>query len=197
MRQIGKVKQIQVQRASLKVGRSPARYYDPAPIQVVEKLLLTTEGVVGVTTEGEQILDIHNSSHPQTKNAGGVNGVSLGFSSHYGAMRRQFGSHLWDGCAGENILVETEEELTLDALGERVAFQDQESGAWLYLGQLQVAAPCVEFSHFALNEPLSASAEKIRETLIFLNEGLRGFYASFAGGEASALRSGAGVFAEI
>jgi hypothetical protein len=162
---------------------------------VVEKLLLTAQGVVGVTAEGEQILDIHNSIHPQTKNVGGVNGISLGFSSHYDTMRKKFGSHLWDGCAGENILVETEGEMTLDVLGERVAFQDQESGAWFYLEQLQVAAPCVEFSHFALNDPISASAERIRDALIFLDEGRRGFYASFTGGEPFALRTGTSVFA--
>src|SRR5262249_46878063 len=105
--------------------------------------------------------------------------------------------HLWDGCAGENILTETEEMLSLEALGERLVIQDQESGELLYLEQLQVAAPCVEFSQFALNELMYIPAEIVRDALIFLNDGMRGFYATFAGNEAPfALRTGAIVFVD-
>lgn len=194
MRQIGQIKQVQVQRASLKLGIKPKRYYDPAAIQVVEYALLAPEGLVGVTTEGERILDIHNSTHPESKNSDGINGISLGFTSHYRAMRAKFGPHLWDGIAGENLLVETEEEIALEKLGERVIVRDRASGALLYLEQLVVAAPCVEFSRFALNEPGPVPAEVLRDALIFLNDGQRGFYATFAGEQAFALRAGAEVF---
>lgn len=197
MRQIGQIKQVQVQRASLKRGMKPHRYYDPAAIQVVEYVLLAPEGVVGVTEEGERILDIHNSTHPESKNVDGVNGISLGFTSHYRAMRAKFGSHLWDGIAGENILVETEEEVVLETLGERVAVRDQESGALFYLEQLEVAAPCVEFSQFALNEQGPVPAEMLSDALIFLNDGQRGFYATFTGEKPFALRAGDGIFVGI
>ncbi|HEX7737534.1 MAG TPA: hypothetical protein VF458_21985 [Ktedonobacteraceae bacterium] len=197
MRQIGQIKQVQVQRASLKRGMKPHRYYDPADIQVVEYLLLASEGIVGVTAGGERILDIHNSTHPESKNLDGVNGISLGFTSHYQAMRAKFGPHLWDGIAGENILVETEEAIALETLGKRVAARDRETGALLYLERLEVAAPCVEFSHFALNKPEPVPAGMLRDALIFLNDGQRGFYATFTGQKLLTLRAGDGIFVGI
>lgn len=195
MRQIGQIKQVQIQRAALKLGQKPHRYYDPSSILVVEKLLLTSGGVLGETAGGEQLLDVHNIDHPTSRNAG-VNGVSLGFTSHYRAMREKFGAHLRDGCAGENILVEVSEEFQLEALGKRVALRSRESGVLAYLESLKVAAPCVEFSHFALNEVMPVPAELLRETLIFLDRGRRGFYATFTSAEPFALRAGDSVFVE-
>lgn len=195
MRQIGQIKQVQIQRTGLKRGERLARYYDPSPILVTERLLLTPEGVIGVMATGEQIVDVHHVAHPNTGNAG-MNGVSVGFTSHYRAMQERFGAHMTDGCAGENILVETVEEFELESLGQQVAIQSQESGALAYLEHLKVAAPCVEFSHFALREPMPAPAKTVRETLIFLDHGRRGFYATFAGEEPFVLRAGDIVFVE-
>jgi hypothetical protein len=195
MRQIGHIKQVQIQRAALKQGQKPQRYYNPAPILIVEELLFTPRGVIGITAEGEQLVDVHNATHPASRYAG-VNGISLGFTSHYQAMREKFGAHLTDGCAGENILVEVTEAFQLEALGSRLAIQSQMSGQWTYLEHLRVAAPCVEFSHFALNELMPVPAEILRETLIFLDEGQRGFYATFAGEESLTVRAGDIVFVE-
>lgn len=195
MRQIGQIKQVQIQRTALKQGQKPHRYYDPSPILVVEQLLLTPRGVIGVTEQGEQLVDVHNMDHPASRNMG-VNGVSLGFTSHYRTMQTKFGARLTEGCAGENILVEVSEEMQRASLGERVAIRSRESGALAYLVSLQVAAPCVEFSHFALNELMPAPAEIVRETLIFLDQGRRGFYATYADTEPFALRAGDTVFAE-
>src|SRR5690348_4506851 len=175
MHLIGRIKQVQIQRGPLKQGVKPHRYYDPSPILIVEKLLLSPQGVIGITAEGEELVDVHHVVHPTSRNAG-VNGISLGFTSHYGAMREKFGAHLRDGCAGENILVETREMFAREALGERVILQAQEGGAQAYLESITVAAPCVEFSHFALNEPAPVPAERLREALIFLDHGRRGFY---------------------
>jgi hypothetical protein len=193
MRQIGQIKQVQVQRTGLKHGEKPARYYDPSPILVTEQLLLTREGVIGVTATGEQVIDVHHVAHPRSGNAG-MNGVSVGFTSHYQKMREQFGEHLVDGCAGENILVETAEEFGLMALGGRIAIQSQQSGALAYLENLKVAAPCVEFSQFALQMSMPGSAKDVRDTLIFLDHGRRGFYATFTGEEPFVLRAGDSVF---
>src|SRR5690349_534109 len=124
MRQIGQIKQVQIQRTGLKHGAKPARYYDPSPILVTEQLLLTPDGVIGVTEAGEQVLDVHHIAHPTSGNAG-MNGVCVGFTSHYRAMRERFGAHVTDGCAGENILVETAEEFELAALGQRIAIRSQ------------------------------------------------------------------------
>jgi hypothetical protein len=196
MRQIGRVKQVQIQRGPLKRGDKPHRYYDPAPLLVVEKLILTPQGVIGVTSEGEELIDVHHAAHPESRNAG-VNGVSLGFTSHYRAMQEKFGAHLTDGLAGENILVETSEEFLQAIPGGRVMIQARESGRLAYLEHLEVAAPCVEFSHFALNEPMPVPAAMLREALIFLDRGRRGFYATLRGEEPCVLRAGDLLFVEV
>lgn len=195
MRQIGQVKQVQIQQGPLKQGEKPHRYYDPAPLLVVEHLLLTPEGVIGVTSEGEQLIDVHHAAHPESRNAG-VNGISLGFTSHYRAMRARFGAHLADGLAGENILVETDEEFLGATLGGRVGLQTWEGGV-IYLEHLRVAAPCVEFSRFALDELLSVSAAALREALLFLDRGRRGFYATLRGAIPFPLRAGDTLFVEV
>lgn len=59
-----------------------------------------------------------------------------------------------------------------------------------------MAAPCVEFSHYALNEVMPVPAEILRETLIFLGEGRRGFYATFTSEEPLTLQAGNSVFVE-
>lgn len=181
MREIGTIKQVQVQRSSLKAGQKPARYYDPTPLLVVEQLRLSARGVVGITANGDEIIDVHNADHPQSKNRAG-NGISIGFSSHYESIRAQYGDHLWDGCAGENILIEVEADkvFTLPDLGSRVAILSQATGELIYLIDLQVAAPCVEFSRFAANYGMPLPAEQQKATLQFLHDGRRGFYATFA-----------------
>ncbi|MGH2510858.1 MAG: hypothetical protein ACRDHZ_26130 [Ktedonobacteraceae bacterium] len=195
MRQIGQIKHVQIQRMPLKQGQKPQRYYDPAPILIVEKLVLTPRGVLGILATGEQLVDVHNADHPTSRYAG-VNGISFGFTSHYRAMRKRFGAHLTDGCAGENILIETADEFRLEALGEHLALQAQASGQWIHLERLHVAAPCVEFSHFALNELLPVPPAILRETLIFLDQGQRGFYATFVSEVPLALQAGDTVFVE-
>lgn len=44
MREIGTIKLVQLQRSSLKLGQRPQRYYDPAPLLVIERLLLLRRG---------------------------------------------------------------------------------------------------------------------------------------------------------
>ncbi|HLI08832.1 MAG TPA: hypothetical protein VKV40_19880 [Ktedonobacteraceae bacterium] len=184
MQEIGKIKQVQVQRSSLKAGQKPERYYDPTPLLVVEQLRLSPAGVIGITAEGDEIIDVHNADHPQSKNRED-NGVSIGFSSHYESIRAQYGDHLWDGCAGENILIEVERGriFTLSDLGNQIAILAQATGEFVYLTDLQVAAPCVEFSRFAANFGMPLPPEEQKATLQFLHEGRRGFYATFIGGE--------------
>jgi len=197
MHQIGQIKQVQIQRGSLKPDNGSYRIYDPAPLQVVEHLLLTPEGVIGVTSQGEELVDVHHAAHPQSRNNGGVNGISVGFTSHYRAMRAKFGAHLTDGLAGENILVETTEEFLWAMPGGRIVLQARAGGELAYLEQVKVAAPCVEFSRFALSEPLAVSAAALREALMFLDHGRRGFYATLRGAEPCVLRAGDLLFVEV
>jgi hypothetical protein len=109
-------------------------------------------------------------------------------------MRERFGPHLADGIAGENILVETERTFLLADLGARLAIQTV-GGALLYLAELVVAAPCVEFSQFASDQAERLPPEALKATLQFLHDGRRGFYASSAGEPDGAIvRAGDRVF---
>ena len=97
MREIGLIKHVQLQRSSLKQGQRPHRYYDPAPLLLVERLRLAPGGVSGLSADGLPIIDVHHANHPETKNSLGMNGISIGFTSHYRAMRDQYGAHLSAG----------------------------------------------------------------------------------------------------
>jgi hypothetical protein len=197
LHEIGRVKQVQVQRASLKAGERPYRYYEPTPLLVVDGLLLSPGGVVGLCASGEQVIDVHNAEHPASKNVRGLNGISIGFTSHYQAMRERFGLHLTDGIAGENILVESDRAFALADLGERLAIQTS-VGTLIYLADLLVAAPCAEFSQFAASQGEKLPPEALKEALEFLHEGRRGFYATLAGAPTDAVvRAGDQVLVDL
>ncbi len=187
MRELGRIKQVQVQRSSLKLESPEYSYYDPAPLLVVESLELTPEGISGITFNGKRIMDVHHANHPASRNHNGTNGVSLGFTSHYETMRTQFGEHMVDGCAGENILIETDSIITLADLGNTLAIQSEETGEFVYLTKFKVAAPCVEFSQFAANHGSPLEAAPLKATLQFLHHGRRGFYATAQAQETTVL----------
>lgn len=194
MFEIGQVKLVQVQRASLKFGERPNRYYDPSPLLVVERLLASAEGAVGVTADGQTVADVHHTGHPDSKNIKGVNGLSLGFTSHYRQMQARYGGHVVDGCAGENIVVEAEQRFGLDDLSGRLAIQSAATGQFVYFTQLLVAAPCVEFSHFCNRASSPLSAEELKTTLQFLDDGIRGFYTTLADAQQAVIQAGDKVF---
>jgi len=189
---IGTVVRLQVQESSLKVGDKPRRY-DPAPIRAVPAISLDPAGVIGLAENGETILDVHNHDHPSSKNRGGENGISLGFTGHYLAMRQRFGQHLADGIAGENILIEADRQFPLDELANGVIVEGT-GGRPLELHPVIVAAPCVEFSRYALRFPDDARPDAtVTEALRFLDAGMRGFYATYTG-EPAVVEIGARVF---
>ncbi len=180
MERIGTIVRLQIQTASLKVGETPRRY-DPAPLLSLATIVVTPGGVLGLGDQGECIVDVHHASHPYTKNRGGTNGVSLGFTTHYGAMRTRFGDHLLDGTTGENVLIATDRQFDEDdLLGGVVIAGDKE--AQLVLRAVVVAAPCVEFARYALDFPEGARPDgSVSEALRFLDAGMRGFYAANGG----------------
>jgi hypothetical protein len=177
MRFLGTIVRLQVQRSSLKLGERPNRWYDPSPLLALPSLLVGEAGVVGLTDDGP-IVDVHNAEHPQSKNRG-ENGVSVGFTGHYRAMRRRFGGHLPDGIAGENVLVETDARVSeLDLMNGLLI--EASDGSNVFLNQLVVAEPCVEFSRYALDDPDAPPDDPgLREALTFLRNGTRGFYAVY------------------
>jgi hypothetical protein len=174
VRHIGSIQHVQIQRASLKTGEKPHRVYDPAPLLAVHRLWLAREGVFGQKEDVAWIVDVHHALHPQSRNSI-FNGVSFNFTSHYAEMRARFGDFLCDGCAGENILIACDRNVTLDDLGKRLAIESD--GQLIYLDDLRIAAPCVEFSHYVNRAATPLPAETIKATLQFLDAGQRGFYA--------------------
>lgn len=178
MRPIGEIVLLQVQVASLKVGQSPQSRYDPDPLRAVPRLRLTGDGVAGLTEEGETLPDVHNRTHPASKNRRGSNGISVGFAAHYAAMRDRFGDHLTDGIAGENILVGGHDGmLTEDELRDGLVIETPDG--LVPLEQVIVAAPCVEFARYALRFPDDQRPDRtVTEAVRFLDHGVRGFYAA-------------------
>ncbi len=176
---IGRVVRLQVQTASLKRGERPNRVYDPAPLLVVARLRLTPRGPEGITDAGETALDVHHAEHPTHKFEPGRE-VSFGFTSHYGKMRAEYGDGVAIGCAGENVLLESERTWRLEDFASGLAFQSAASGASLRLDSVIVADPCVEFSRFSLGDP-AASPQELKPVLQFLGEGVRGYCFTPAG----------------
>jgi hypothetical protein len=172
VKEIGKVVRLQVQTASLKRGEKPARVYDPEPLSEVQRLRLTPQGAAG-ERGGEALIDVHHAAHPKSKAEPGRE-VSFGFTSHYEKMRGEYGPQLAIGCAGENILVETDRIWRLEDFAAGLAFQRAQTGALLRLTRVTVADPCVEFSRYAMRSP-EASPQEIKPVLQFLGEGTRGY----------------------
>ena len=54
-----------------------------------------------------------------------------------------------DGVAGENIIIEYEEEVLPEDLGKRIAIENQDTGRRALLDLVRFASPCREFSLFA------------------------------------------------
>lgn len=176
---LGTIVRLQAQASSLKQGEAPRRWYDPAPIVAAPILRLTPDGVVAVSEVGEETVDVHNRQHPESRNRGD-NGVSVSFVSHYEAMRHEFGDHLIDGLAGENILVEVGRMVDAEEVARGLVIRTASGD--VQLSQVIVAAPCVEFARYALRYPRDAKPDRtVTEAVRFLNHGMRGYYAAYAG----------------
>ena len=68
-------------------------------------LCLGEGGVSASIAHGERIPDAHHQDHQASKNVRGRNGISIGFTAHYAAMRARFGEHLENGLAGRDTSV--------------------------------------------------------------------------------------------
>ena len=174
MRTIGTVARLQIQRSSLKTGEKPDRTYDPAPLLPVSRLTVTPDGVLGAGADGGWIVDVHHRAHPETKNEDGLHGVSVGFTSHYAAMRDRFGDRIVVGCAGENVIVAADRMFTYDDLAAGLAIVATDGPERVRLRVLQVAHPCRPFTGWASGGRVESDVLKAH--LQFLDGGTRGFY---------------------
>ena len=178
MRQIGQIERLQVQLDKLKTGTKPNQTYDPAALRVVPALQLTGKGVMGLM-DGQKLLDVHHADHEQARNRETA-GISFNLSSHYERMRDRFGPQLEAGCAGENILIATDDTFDLVALSKGLVIKASD-GIKIRLTRISVAHPCLAFSTYALNLGGKLTDEMLKETLEFLGAGTRGFYCEWAG----------------
>ncbi len=171
------ITRLQVQTEPLKRGEKPHRWYDATPIRRVDRLHVDETGATGELS-GTKMLDAHHAAHPRTRHRGPASGLCIGFTSHYQAMREMFGNHITDGVAGENVLVDVSDRVTLDRLdGAALRTSD---GAVIPLVEVYVAEPCVEFSRFALGVQPGGGGPSMREPLQQLRAGMRGFLALVA-----------------
>lgn len=175
---VGEIVRLQIQTDRLKLGERPYQTYSTDNIQVVPALKLTAKGVVG-EQDGLELLDVHHTDHPRTGNRGD-NGISLGFTANYGRMHDRFGHHITVGCAGENVIVDTAVPLTLDELAAGLVIVTAD-GREIRLEQAAVMLPCRPFSRFCLQAGDRAPAPILKETLQFLDNGMRGFAVVLAG----------------
>ncbi|MBM3126325.1 MAG: hypothetical protein FJZ87_14860 [Chloroflexi bacterium] len=195
IRELGKIKLVQIQPAGMIVEVPTGYFYDVTRRVEVDQLSITSFGIEADLPGGEHVLDIHHINHPGKAYKDDL--ISIGFTAHYAAMRARYGDHMQDGTAGENIIIEAEREIWLEDLGQQVGFENAETGQRTLLDIIQIAAPCSEFSHFvAKSQHQPLPADELKTTLQFLNHGRRGFLLALAEGQESAtVRAGDRVFA--
>ena len=179
MRPLGSLVRLQIQRNTLKTGVKPDRVYDPTPILAVDRLAVGPDGVLGAGPDGSWLVDVHHRAHPATKNEDGLHGVSVGFTAHYEAMQQRFGDRLTLGCAGENLIARTAAPLALADLAGGLAIVGPDGSERVRLRVLEVARPCRPFTGWALGGVVESQV--LKESLQFLDEGMRGFYCTAEG----------------
>jgi len=170
---VGTVVRLQVQRSRLKPGPPTTRVYDPAPLLEVEALEVGPLGCVGLLG-ADRVLDVHHADHEDTRNRGG-NGLSLLPTSAYDNLQSRYGAHLATGIVGESVLLDVPGEWPG---GDLLLETDHEP---LLLSQVVPAAPCVEFSRFCLGIPPGPVGDDVKQALIDLDGGSRGYYARVTG----------------
>ena len=175
LRDLGVIKLVQLQPSGLIIKTPSGYFYDASRRVEVDRLLITTKGIEATAPNGEHVLDIHHLDHPD-KAYDDDDLVSIGFTSHYEAMRARFGEHMIDGIAGENIIIEYDHEIWEDDLGQQIAIENGKTGVKMLLDTVCFATPCDEFSHFAAqSQDKRLPASELKAVLQFLNKGRRGF----------------------
>jgi hypothetical protein len=71
MQEIGIIKFVQIQQESLKeVLDDRTQRYNPSPLLQLPKIKLTADGIIGITKQGQEIIDVHNTRHPNSRYRG-------------------------------------------------------------------------------------------------------------------------------
>ena len=178
-KRLGVVSLVQLQPSGLIVdmpGPQGIRsVYDASRRVEVDRIQISRRGIEATLPTGERGLDIHHLDHPD-KAYDDDDLVCIGFTAHYDAMRTEFGEHMVDGVAGENIVIDYSVAVWPEDLGKTLAIEDQDTGEMAVFEMLSFAAPCVEFGRFCAQRPQEElPAKRIGEILRFLGNGRRGF----------------------
>jgi hypothetical protein len=171
-----RIVRLQVQTDPVKVGRAPLRRYEPAVIESVPRIEVGPSGVVGLARQLGSVIDVHHVEHPRSRDRKGTAGVSLMGTGDYARLREAYGDHLTEGIAGETILLDAPEGLAGRVMPDQVTVLT--AAGPIALTQVRVADPCVEFSRYCLGQQPSATVDDaVRQALVDLDSGVRGYRA--------------------
>ena len=179
LEQFGEVSLVQIQPQGLIIetagSMSVDHVYDASRRVEVDRLIISSRGVEATLRDGSRVLDIHHLDHPQ-KAYDDDDLVCIGFTSHYQAMRNEFGRHMVGGVAGENIVIDCPDEVWPDDLGKKLMIENQDTGVMAELQMVRFSSPCVEFGRFCMMQPQAhVPSREIADVLRFLGRGRRGF----------------------
>ena len=178
MEKIGSIEQLQIQQNPLKTTVNDKQtVYDPAGIMILQEIRLTTFGIVGILdflNKEMAYLDVHHLRHPQSRFRGD-NKISIGFTSHYQRMRNEFGGHLRDGSAGENIIINSNRLVSPQELGQKLAIRSRQHDSLIFLCDIKPIPPCEPFVRYA-RERRALSPRETQADLKLLSGGMRGYY---------------------
>lgn len=140
----------------------------------VDAIRCDHRGVCGVMPDGSLQKDLHHKDHPHSRFRQ-ANDISLMFLGHYAKIRERFGDHMVNGIAGQNVLVDFDDVLTIDDLANGILIGDGDRQ--LPIASWRIATPCAPFSRFAARVSLDEKPDRrVTDALAFLNHGTRGFY---------------------
>lgn len=180
MKFLGTVKLTQIQRDRLKIGEKPNQFYKPDPILAVDAIRLTPQGVIGITADGGELVDVHHQNHPNTRNVENRNSISVGFTALYNQMNRRFGDMAKLGIAGENLIIENADAFEIDTIGSALVIETA-NGQKVTLTVGKGIPPCRPFTRYMTQQP-DLDGDELENHLQFLSDGMRGFYLFLADG---------------
>lgn len=172
---LGPIVRLQIQKEPLIIGVRPERVYRLDPLVNLDALTLASDGVIARSDSG-WILDRHHAAHPSNARPNLDRVLSFGFTSHYAAMADHFGE-ADVGDAGENIIVETDQMVSLDDIAGGILIKRPDRS--IEIKGAAVAEPCVPFTRFRLRDQ-STSLEDVKPHREFLRRGMRGFVMGLA-----------------
>lgn len=173
---VGDVVLLQVQESSVKIDVDGVSTYTTIPLRTSSTLQVGPDGCAAII-EGASVVDVHHRAHPNTKNRGSENGLSVGFSYHYALIAATVRREIPFGCAGENVIVASRHRIVLGDLAGGVGFLDSQERLTGIVFSPTVITPCRTFSRYLLASDVPAPAV-LKRTLQALDKGTRGYFGS-------------------